>query len=128
MKKTLSSFLLLVITVLFYGCKATSEVQTTHGLDGNYLYQTGDSSFPILLLNDSLETLLISYDTTSKAVTGCIDQTRSGEQFVIEIGDSAVPSRMLYSGYSILFSNYTDSTVDIAIVDTGNIKYVNNVN
>jgi len=54
-------------------------------------------------------------------ITGAVYISEQGEAFIIDAGDDGLPTYILDSaGNKIVFTNYTDSTVDISIFNSNN--------
>ena len=93
------------------------EFVDTYGIAAGF---TGDPDMAVMAAHVSGERLIAM--TTSDAagevqrVEGAIWLSPSGDAFVVYNGPDGLPARATFGGYVFLFSNYTSSSVDAAVI------------
>lgn len=80
---------------------------------------TGNDKFGILAVHENGEQLVAMTESSNgrvKKVTGAVLSIRDKGSFIVYNGQDGLPEKAIYQDYIYLYSNYTDTTVDIAQV------------
>ena len=76
---------------------------------------TGNPNIPVIVAHEGGEQLAVLSDD-GQTVTGGVYTTKDGDSLVVWAGPDGLPRRAQGNGATLLFENYTDSTVDVAIL------------
>ena len=126
-KKILSLLLITCLLNTLVGCGINNPIlpEEEGELKDIILAQVNDPESNILVLggmeNDEAVMALgeKNEDGTAKKITGVFYTNGNGESFLIELGDNCLPVSLVDSnGTKVIYSNYTDSTVEINIYDS----------
>ena len=90
-------------------------------LAGIYGVLTERTDFPAVVVNEGGERLAIITAiepvTGDMSITGALWTTPSGEHVLTQFGNNGLPREIVFdNGIAVLFSNYTNATVDIAVI------------
>ncbi|MEO2005003.1 MAG: hypothetical protein ABGY41_13000, partial [Candidatus Poribacteria bacterium] len=92
-----------------------SEVDASEPYNGMAAAWTGNPNIPVIAAHEGGETLAALSDD-GRTVTGGVYTTKDGDSLVVWGGPDGLPRRAQGNGAIFLFENYTDSTVDVAII------------
>ena len=129
--KRLFVFFLLVLCCFQYACGEDEEDdETGMAFNGIAVARTDDPIMPIVVIHEDGNSLTVLasenrsqitegiYTTrVGSQITGGIYTTEAGKSVIVWGGDDGLPTRAFADGYTILLSNYTSDTVDLAIID-----------
>jgi len=129
-KKIISSFIILCFLVQLVGCSGgnpTIPPEDEESSEYVLFVKNKNPEDNILALagNDKGEvvTVLGGKDSFGNPieVTGAVYASEQGDAFMIDAGDDGLPTYILDStGNKVVFTNYTDSTVEISIYNSDN--------
>ncbi len=132
MKKGYGSYIgiLLLASALLNGCSHSTQVTNTPTTTSStWAGVTQDPMYPVVISDSLGETLTAVRDTTSNKIIAEIFRDSKNDSAVIWLSDSVLPSKAVFGKCEFFFSNYTDSSVDIAITDTaGDIGVLQKLN
>ena len=132
LKKVISLFLVLCILLSLVGCGGGNPVvppiDEESGEDEDIIYvQNTNPGNNVLAVagKDEGEALAILGEKDAFGnpikITGAVYTSEQGEAFIIDAGDDGLPTYILDStGNKVVFTNYTDSTVEISIYNSNN--------
>ena len=83
---------------------------------GMAVTRTDNPRVPIVAAHEEGTQIAILADESGSRIEGAVFTQEDGKRFYISLGDDGLPERVHAEGYTFLFENYTDSTVDIAVV------------
>lgn len=90
---------------------ATTEPQ--HDIYAGF---TDNKALPYALIHKSGERLVVTQDINSAQVTGVVWTSVDGESIVIYADNDGRPQSAVIGGEVVLYSNYTNDTVDITVI------------
>lgn len=134
-KKVVCLFLILNLIITMVGCWGNPAVPPISPEPENsfseefVLVQVTDTESNIIFVtgkeNEDAIAILGDKDTEGNptSITGAVYVSEQGDSFSIEAGIDGLPTYVIDSeGYTVIFENYTNSTVDISIYDSnGNL-------
>jgi hypothetical protein len=105
----------LMVCVLLAACGDDVEVALPQPYQGMAAAWTGNPNIPVIVAHEGGEQLAVLSDD-GQTVTGGVYTTKDGDSLVVWGGPDGLPRRAQGNGATLLFENYTDSTVDVAIL------------
>ena len=107
--------LVVMVCALLSACGEDAEEQTGGLSNRIFASHTDDPKIPVIAVHENGDMLaVISGD--GQTVTGAAYMTKDGDSLVVWAGADGLPRRAQGDGVIVLFGNYTDSTVDVAIM------------
>ncbi len=130
MKKILLLGCLSIVFVIFFGCEDEKEEDPAEdAFKGISVIETSSSEFPILAAHENGDMIAVMSSQYSSQIVGGVFIPKNGKPFTVWIGDNDLPEMAFFNGNTILFENYTDNTVDIAVIDVnGNTEIHREIN
>ena len=133
--KMVSAILLVCLTVLACRAGATPTVApatsqivvpadtptettgvTNEPLHEIYAGYTGNKALPYIMIHKSGESLVAIQDANSVNISGVVWNSADGKSIVIHSNSNGLPTLAIVGTDIILYSNYTNDTVDLTII------------
>jgi len=90
--------------------------------------ETGDPQVPIVAIHESGSGIAVLFDETQNKLQGAVYFSEKGDEFTVLVGEDGLPTQAFANGYVLLYENYTDHSVDIAIISPeGEIEVFRNI-
>lgn len=105
---------------------ATEVVPTANNLSSHDLYAgfTNSDQVPFVVLHQNGEQLAVTQDSYSGTKTGIVWSSPTEDSIFIKADEKGRPTHAVLGEDVVRYSNYTDSTVDITVIDSnGSIQY-----
>ncbi len=124
MQKSILSLCLIfgLLATLINGCAPTTtpEVSITSepmSEESHEIYAgpTGNPAMPFIIIHQSGENLILIQDINSSNVTGSVWNSADGQSVVIYTDSNGLPTSTIIGEDVILYSNYTNTTVDVTV-------------
>ena len=78
--------------------------------------RTDNLNMPAIMLHQSGDSIVALSDDEGQRISGAIFRDKDGQSLTVWAGEDGLPERAFADGYTFLFDNYTENTVDVAFV------------
>lgn len=131
MKKSIQSVFLVFVflTVLLSGCApaqtpspapaqpaSLESASTPEPIHDIYAGFTDNQAMPFVMIDKSGESLVVTQDVNSSSITGVVWTSEDGQSIVVYADSDGKPQSAVIGNEVVLYSNYTNDTVDITII------------
>lgn len=126
--KIISMLLVTTILNLFYLNCSKNENPTDPedknpeemAFNGIAVSETNNPEIPLVAIHQDGSRIAVLSDVTENKIKGAVFISKDNESFTVWFGDDGLPSKAFIKNTIILFDNYNQSQVDIAIIDSQN--------
>jgi hypothetical protein len=95
---------------------ASPEIGTELSSSVLYGTLTGNETYPAIFLHESGESLIIIDEPGTDRIRGVIFSSPNTPTAVIYVNEQGLPDTAIFGEYILLYSNYTDTTVDVTVI------------
>ncbi len=120
-------FLILLI-FLTYSCQKEEKDPLEKAYKNTAWIETEDDDFPIIGVHEDGSMIAIQADLYGNPIGAVFKKDFNSQGFYVLANENGYPYQAYVNGYVILYNNYTNTTVDVAIVNSdGEIDIVREV-
>jgi len=113
-------------TFIFYSCEEPTPPNEESTFAAAF---TDDPEIPVIGIHEEGEMISVITGGEENEVIAAIYTSQDGKTFIVWIGDNGYPEKAYSEGYTFLFDNYNNNTVDIAsITPDGDIEILREIN
>ena len=120
------------LLIIISGCKKDSEDinnDADKAFKNTAWVQTGDSEFEIVGIHENGSMMAVNTNSSETSVLSVVyKNSPESSGFYVWFNSNGYPEKAYVNSNIILFDNFTENTVDIAIIrETGNIEIIRNI-
>jgi WD40 repeat protein len=108
---------LLCVAIVSCGEDSEEPAIALDDVDALAFVYASKATTPILLVYKSGEALTILSEDGGDGITGAVFTVPGLDPLVVEAGEDELPTRAYVSGYTFIFRNWRQTTVDVGVVD-----------